>query len=91
LQSISHDSFKQESDIAIGKRFHLHNLKRFAGILALRAGASPLELQQHMDHASLETTLKHYCQPETADLVRKRIKVPIPRKSLHTRQTPICN
>ena len=72
----------------IGKRFHLHDLKRFAGILALRAGASPLELQQHMDHADLATTLKHYCRPQTTQLVQ-RIKVPIPKSARHKMQTPL--
>jgi integrase len=76
------------AEAKLGKRFHLHDLKRFAGELALRAGATPMELQQHLDHASLKTTLAHYCRPQTRELVQ-RIKVPIPKKSLHTRQTPL--
>ena len=72
----------------VGKRFHLHDLKRFSGELALRAGATPLELQQHMDHASLTTTMKHYCRPQTRELLN-RIVVPIPRKSLHKTKTPL--
>lgn len=55
----------------------LHDLKRFSGELALRAGASVLELQQHMDHANIKTTLEHYVRPQTRDLV-DRINVPIP-------------
>jgi integrase len=72
----------------LGKRFHLHDLKRYAGTLALQAGATPMELQQHLDHANLTTTLKHYCRPQTRELVQ-RIKVPIPKKNLHARLTPL--
>ncbi|MDR0328345.1 MAG: site-specific integrase [Planctomycetaceae bacterium] len=72
----------------VGKRFRLHDLKRFSGILALRAGATPLELQQHLDHANLSTTLKHYCRPQTAQLVQ-RIKIPIPKSQRHKMQTPL--
>ena len=65
----------------VGKRFWLHDLKRFSGELALRAGATPLELQQHMDHADLKTTLTHYCRPTTTTLVRK-FKVPLPNRRM---------
>jgi integrase len=68
------------AETKIGKRFHLHDLKRFSGELALRAGAKPLELMQHMDHASLTTTMKHYCRPVTKELV-KNMKVPIPNRA----------
>jgi hypothetical protein len=67
----------QAAECKVGKRFHLHDLKRFSGELALRAGASPLELQQHMDHANLSTTLLHYCRPTTRKLIQN-IKVPLP-------------
>ena len=70
----------------VGKRFHLHDLKRFSGELALRAGASPLELMQHMDHASLTTTMNHYCRPTTTRLLQK-LKVPIPNRE--SRMTPL--
>jgi integrase len=70
----------------LGKRFHLHDLKRFSGELALRAGATPLELMQHMDHSSLTTTMKHYCRPTTAGLMKK-LKVPIPDRE--GRMTPL--
>jgi integrase len=63
----------------VGKRFHLHDLKRFSGELVLRAGATPLELQQHMDHANIATTLLYYCRPQTTNLIR-RIRVPLPDK-----------
>jgi integrase len=62
----------------IGKRFHLHDLKRYSGELALRAGATVLELQTHMDHSNINTTLKHYCRPTTRKLVQK-IVVPLPK------------
>jgi len=55
----------------------LHDLKRYSGELALRAGASVLELQQHMDHANIATTTRHYVRPQTTELVG-RLKVPIP-------------
>ena len=70
----------------LGKRFHLHDLKRFSGELALRAGATPLELMQHMDHANLTTTLLHYCRPTTTGLIKK-LKVPIPDRE--GRMTPM--
>jgi integrase len=70
----------------VGKRFRLHDLKRFSGELALRAGASPLELQQHMDHSDIKTTLMHYCRPSTTELVR-RFKVPLPQAG--KRLTPL--
>jgi integrase len=70
----------------LGKRFHLHDLKRFSGELALRAGATPLELMQHMDHANITTTLKHYCRPTTTGLVKK-LKVPLPDRE--SRMTPM--
>jgi hypothetical protein len=70
----------------LGKRFHLHDLKRFSGELALRAGATPLELMQHMDHSSIKTTLKHYCRPTTTGLVKK-LKVPLPDRE--SRMTPM--
>lgn len=73
---------------AIGKRFHLHDLKRYSGELALRAGATPLELQEHMSHANLSTTLQHYTRPKIRELVN-RIVVPIPHKSHHKNQHPI--
>ncbi|MDR2756852.1 MAG: site-specific integrase [Planctomycetaceae bacterium] len=60
-----------------GVKMGLHDLKRFSGDLALRAGASDLELMQHMDHENISTSLKHYCRPKTRDLVNK-ITVPIP-------------
>lgn len=60
-----------------GVNVGLHDLKRYSGELALRAGATMLELQQHMDHADIKTTLEHYCRPQTRDLVN-RITVPIP-------------
>ena len=73
----------------IGKRFHLHDLKRFSGELALRAGATPMELQQHMDHADLRTTLEHYCRPTTTNLVNK-FKVPgASKKVIRERLTPM--
>jgi integrase len=43
----------KEAESVVGKRFHLHDLKRYSGVLALRAGASPLELQVHIDILSL--------------------------------------
>jgi hypothetical protein len=55
----------------------LHDIKRYSGSLAIRAGADILTLQQHMNHANIATTLKHYCRPQTGDLVTK-IKPPIP-------------
>jgi hypothetical protein len=60
-----------------GVNIGLHDLKRYSGELALRAGASVLELQQHMDHTRIETTLNHYCRPKTTALVGK-IHVPLP-------------
>jgi integrase len=60
-----------------GVEMGLHDLKRFSGDLAIRAGASDLELMAHMDHASLDITLKYYCRPKTRNLVNKII-VPIP-------------
>jgi len=71
----------------VGKRFRLHDLKRFSGELALRAGATPLELQQHMDHADIRTTLTHYCRPVTTALVCK-FKYPMPGTK-HQRTTPL--
>jgi len=65
------------AELAAGVKVGLHDLKRFSGELALRAGATELELMQHMDHANISTTLKHYCRPKTTDLVT-RMKVPIP-------------
>jgi integrase len=70
----------------VGKRFHLHDVKRFSGELALRAGATPLELMQHMDHSDIKTTLQHYCRPTTTALIRK-LKVPLPDRP--TRMTPM--
>jgi integrase len=61
---------------AVGKRFHLHDLKRYSGDLLIRAGATVLELQQHMDHANINTTLKHYARAQTKAVV-SRMKVPI--------------
>jgi hypothetical protein len=57
----------------------LHDVKRFSGELALRAGASDLELMEHMDHSNIKTTLNHYCRPKTRNLVNK-IVVPIPNQ-----------
>jgi integrase len=65
------------AQLEAGNTIGLHDLKRFSGELALRAGASELELMQHMDHANISTTLKHYCRPKTTDLVN-RMKVPLP-------------
>jgi integrase len=70
----------------LGKRFHMHDIKRFSGELVLRAGATPLELQQHMDHANIATTLLHYCRPQTTNLIR-RIRVPLPDK--RPKMTPL--
>lgn len=67
-----------EAEKQAGVKLGLHDLKRFAGELALRAGATVLELQQHMDHANIKTTLEHYVRPQTRDLVG-RIQVPIPK------------
>ena len=71
----------------VGKRFRLHDLKRFSGELALRVGATPLELQQHMDPADFRTRLTHYCRPVTTALVHK-FKVPLPGTK-HHRTTPL--
>jgi integrase len=60
-----------------GTTIGLHDLKRYSGELALRAGATELELMRHMDHADIKTTLKHYCRPKTTELVN-RMKVPLP-------------
>jgi hypothetical protein len=60
-----------------GVKMGLHDVKRFSGELALRAGASDLELMEHMDHSNIKTTLNHYCRPKTRNLVDK-IVVPIP-------------
>ena len=65
------------AELTAGVKLGLHDLKRFSGELALRAGATQLELMQHMDHANIATTLKHYCRPKTTKLVQK-MKVPIP-------------
>jgi hypothetical protein len=59
----------------------LHDVKRFSGELALRAGADVLLLQAHMDHANIKTTLNHYCRPKTRNLVDK-IVVPIPNQKI---------
>jgi integrase len=67
----------QAAEAKIGKRFHLHDLKRFSGTLALRAGATVLELQEHMCHANISTTLLHYCRPQNRKLIEK-IKIPLP-------------
>jgi integrase len=67
----------QAAEEKIGKRFHLHDLKRFSGTLALRAGATVLELQDHMCHANISTTLLHYCRPQNRKLIEK-IKIPLP-------------
>ena len=58
----------------------------YDGELALRAGATPLELMQHMDHANIRTTLLHYCRPTTTGLIKK-LKVPIPDRE--GRMTPM--
>jgi len=71
----------RKAEQAVGKRFHLHDLKRFSGELALRAGATPLELMQHMDHRNITTTMKHYVRPQTKELI-SRIKVPIQREDM---------
>ncbi|MDR2116029.1 MAG: tyrosine-type recombinase/integrase [Planctomycetaceae bacterium] len=66
-----------------GIKMGLHDLKRFSGDLAIRAGASDLELMQHMDHTNISTTLKHYCRPKTRNIVNK-IVVPIPNTNTVT-------
>jgi integrase len=69
---------EERAEIKMG----LHDLKRFSGDLAIRAGASDLELMEHMDHASLDITLKHYCRPKTRNMVDK-IVVPIPNQVIN--------
>jgi integrase len=61
----------------VGKRFRLHDLKRYSASKALEAGATPLELQQHLDHADIKTSTLFYTEAETAKLVR-RLKIPFP-------------
>jgi integrase len=73
----------RKAENSAGIKMGLHDIKRFSGELALRAGADVLLLQAHMDHANIKTTLNHYCRPKTRNLVNK-IVVPIP----NTNQEP---
>ncbi|MDR0611223.1 MAG: site-specific integrase [Planctomycetaceae bacterium] len=66
-----------------GIKMGLHDIKRFSGELALLAGADVLQLQAHMDHEDINTTLKHYCRPKTQNMVNK-IVVPIPKNETVT-------
>lgn len=83
-----YDTWKK-AETAAGVKLGLHDLKRFSGELALRAGATVLELQQHMDHANIRTTMDHYCRPENRQLV-DRIIVPIPDDEYHAPE-PVRN
>jgi hypothetical protein len=64
-----------------GIKMGLHDIKRFSGDWAIRAGTSDLELMEHMNHESLSTTLKHYCRPKTRNIVDK-IVIPIPNQTI---------
>jgi hypothetical protein len=60
-----------------GIKMGLHDIKRYSGDLAIRNGATELELMEHMDHEDISTTRNHYCRAKTRELVDK-IVVPIP-------------
>jgi integrase len=81
-----YECWHKAEDIA-GIKMGLHDLKRFSGDLAIRAGASDLELMQHMDHRDIQTTLKHYCRPKTRNLVNK-IVVPVTREKTDSEPLP---
>jgi hypothetical protein len=70
-----------------GIKMGLHDTKRFSGTLALRAGASEMELMEHMDHNNISTTRKHYCRAQTRELVNKMV-VPIPKTETDTPSPP---
>jgi integrase len=67
----------RRAESSAGIKMGLHDIKRFSGELALRAGADVLQLQAHMDHTNIKTTLRHYCRPKTRNIVDK-IVIPIP-------------
>jgi integrase len=73
----------RRAEDSAGIKMGLHDIKRFSGELALRAGADVLLLQAHMDHSNIKTTLNHYCRPKTQNMVNK-IVVPIPKNETVT-------
>jgi integrase len=63
-----------EANSRAGTRLKLHDIKRYSGILAMRAGADIMTLTEHMDHKDYNTTRRHYCRPETREIVEKMQK-----------------
>jgi integrase len=59
------------------KGLSAHSLRSSSATMAMAAGATLLEIQQHLDHSSCDTTLRYLAR---LDQVRDRVSLKIPIK-----------